>query len=413
MSGSLESQPHHEAVRGALGQTTRTRDSESDCTSSAAAKTIVGYGRERTTRDVDARIEYAKDEVLAAAEEQDLDPNWLNENADCSCRRPRDDRTRTFFNAPGLVVTGAPAEHMLAMKIDAARNSDEDDIGVLVDSWGSRAPIRHSRYTGRCCRTRRPSTRGDGNSCRRSSTRGSGTGDERIARRSRTCDLRSTTAIRARFTVNSTLGGVRDLTPKLTPYGADADAISRRGWIRNSRIPRGKRRSGHMRTRLDGPQCDSRTARRPAPGSRGTPTRRSPSPGRVLRRGRSSRCSWPRLLFCSPVDPIRGRDDPPRRRTGEAGGTRAPGRAPVPDGLLPASRDEYPRAERGSPLVAHDPGGVNRPELTPKLTPKVTPYGADARAIPGHPWKRKSANPSARCTAGRHRTRADRRESTF
>ena len=73
--------------------------------------------------DVDARIEYAKDEVLAAAEEQDLDPNWLNENADCSCRRPRDDRTRTFFNAPGLVVTGAPAEHMLAMKIDAARNS--------------------------------------------------------------------------------------------------------------------------------------------------------------------------------------------------------------------------------------------------------------------------------------------------
>ena len=30
---------------------------------------IVGYGRERTTRDVDARIEYAKDEVLAAAEE--------------------------------------------------------------------------------------------------------------------------------------------------------------------------------------------------------------------------------------------------------------------------------------------------------------------------------------------------------
>ena len=27
----------------------------------------------------------------------------------------------------------------------------------------------------------------------------------------------------------------------------------------------------------------------------------------------------------------------------------------------------------------------------PKLTPKVTPYGADARAIPGHPRKRKSA----------------------
>ena len=55
---------------------------------------IVGYGRERTTRDVDARIEYAKDEVLAAAEEiaaeQDLDPNWLTTRTPgCSCRRPR------------------------------------------------------------------------------------------------------------------------------------------------------------------------------------------------------------------------------------------------------------------------------------------------------------------------------------
>ena len=48
----------------------------------------------------------------------------------------------------------------------------------------------------------------------------------------------------------------------------------------------------------------------------------------------------------------------------------------------------------------------------PKLTPKVTPYGADARAIPGHPRKRKSAIPSAKRTVGRHRTRAER-EPTF
>ncbi len=56
---------------------------------------IVGYGRERTTRDVDARIEYAKDEVLAAAEEiaveQSLDPNWLNENATLFMPPARDD----------------------------------------------------------------------------------------------------------------------------------------------------------------------------------------------------------------------------------------------------------------------------------------------------------------------------------
>ena len=54
-----------------------------------------------------------------------------------------------------------------------------------------------------------------------------------------------------------TLGGPRDLTPYLTPYGADADAISGRAWIRNPRISWEKRRSGRIRTWLDGPQCDS------------------------------------------------------------------------------------------------------------------------------------------------------------
>ena len=67
---------------------------------------IVGYGRERTTRDVDARIEYAKDEVLAAAEEiaeeENLDPNWLNENARLFMPPATDDRARTVLNTPGL-----------------------------------------------------------------------------------------------------------------------------------------------------------------------------------------------------------------------------------------------------------------------------------------------------------------------
>ena len=38
------------------------------------------------------------------------------------------------------------------------------------------------------------------------------------------------------FTVDCALGGVPDLTPYLTPYGADVDAISGRGWIRKWRI---------------------------------------------------------------------------------------------------------------------------------------------------------------------------------
>ena len=190
---------------------------------------------------------------------------------------------------------------------------------------------------------------------------------------------------------------------------ADSMRVSRswsstaRSWCRST--PGNHSRTGQSWRR----PADSRTAQRPASECHGTPRRRSPSPGRVLRRGRSSRCSWPRLLFCSRVDPIRARDDPLRRRAGEAGGTRAPGRAPAPDGLLPACRDESPRDERGSPLLAHDPVA----SIGPKLTPEVTPYGADARAIPGHPWKRKSANSSAKRTVGRHRTRVDRWKPSF
>ena len=166
------SQPHHEALRDALGQTGPHAGFGAQLYIVGGSAMIVGYGRERTTRDVDARIEYAKDEGLAAAEEiaaeEDLDPNWLNENARLFMPPARDDRARTVFNTPGLVVTGASAEHMLAMKIDAARNSDEDDIGVLVDQLGITSADQASRYTGRCCPTRRLSTRGDGNSCRRS-----------------------------------------------------------------------------------------------------------------------------------------------------------------------------------------------------------------------------------------------------
>ena len=71
---------------------------------------IVGYGRERTTRDVDARIEYAKDEVLAAAEEiaaeENLDPNWLNENARLFMPPAKDDRARTVQHARPRALSG-------------------------------------------------------------------------------------------------------------------------------------------------------------------------------------------------------------------------------------------------------------------------------------------------------------------
>ena len=107
------------------------------------AAMILGFRRERSTHDVDARIENDKEAVLAAAAAvagaHQLRPDWLNENATLFMPHARDTRARTVFNSPNLVVTGASAEHLLAMKLDAARDTDEGDVETLLQSLGIRS----------------------------------------------------------------------------------------------------------------------------------------------------------------------------------------------------------------------------------------------------------------------------------
>ena len=43
-----------------------------------------------------------------------------------------DARAPVLFDAPHLVVTGASAEHLLAMKLQAGRGADLDDIDTLL-----------------------------------------------------------------------------------------------------------------------------------------------------------------------------------------------------------------------------------------------------------------------------------------
>lgn len=101
------------------------------------AALVAGYGRKRSTRDVDARIVYEKQGVTEAArrlaEKYDLPANWLIENATLFIPHKEDSQAATVFNSPGLVVTGASARHLLAMKIDAGRPEDIDDIRWLLE----------------------------------------------------------------------------------------------------------------------------------------------------------------------------------------------------------------------------------------------------------------------------------------
>ncbi len=62
---------------------------------------------------------------------------WLNEEAAPTIPRGRDGRAGTVYGDRNLVVTAASAEHLLAMKVHAARPKDQEDIAFLAKRWGS------------------------------------------------------------------------------------------------------------------------------------------------------------------------------------------------------------------------------------------------------------------------------------
>ena len=107
-----------------------------------AAMTLA-FGRKRKRKAVDARIrkrgvEHAVmlEAAQEIADEQGLAKNWLEELATAFAPRGEDPRAPTLFDSPYLVVTGASAEHMLAMKLRAGGVADREDIAILVQYLG-------------------------------------------------------------------------------------------------------------------------------------------------------------------------------------------------------------------------------------------------------------------------------------
>ncbi len=102
------------------------------------AALMLAHRRSRSTMDVDALSIDHRDAVLAAArsvaQEQGLHDNWLNDEVrwiQVLTSQP-DERAQVFFDSPHLVVTGASAAHVVAMKVRAARGRDLEDIKSLV-----------------------------------------------------------------------------------------------------------------------------------------------------------------------------------------------------------------------------------------------------------------------------------------
>ena len=100
----------------------------------------MAFSRDRTTRDVDARIDAGHGALMKAVEKiarkRGLTRNWLNEEATSAIPRESDRNARTLYNSPYLTVTGASPKHLLAMKLEAGRARDMNDVKILMKRLG-------------------------------------------------------------------------------------------------------------------------------------------------------------------------------------------------------------------------------------------------------------------------------------
>jgi predicted nucleotidyltransferase len=99
------------------------------------AAMALAYDARRATRDIDAVFQphgVVVEEARAVAGELGLPHWWLNEQASVYVARGGDADAPRVFDHPGLRVSAASPEHLLAMKVLAARRRDAEDIRFLV-----------------------------------------------------------------------------------------------------------------------------------------------------------------------------------------------------------------------------------------------------------------------------------------
>jgi Nucleotidyltransferase of unknown function (DUF6036) len=99
------------------------------------AAMALAHDARRATRDIDAVFKphgVVLEEARGVAQELGLPQWWLNEQASSYVAPGGDPDAPRIFDHPGLRVSAASPEHLLAMKILAARRRDAEDIRFLV-----------------------------------------------------------------------------------------------------------------------------------------------------------------------------------------------------------------------------------------------------------------------------------------
>lgn len=104
------------------------------------AAMVLAYDARRATRDIDAVFHphgVVLDEAHQVAAELGLPWYWLNDQASVYVSRTEDRQAVRVFDHPGVRVSAASAEHLLAMKALAGRRfADHDDLATLIRILG-------------------------------------------------------------------------------------------------------------------------------------------------------------------------------------------------------------------------------------------------------------------------------------
>lgn len=102
----------------------------------------VAFDRGRRTVDLDVRVDSGREKLMEAARavgrRHGFGEGWFNEPVAVVLPKGADDRAGTLYQSQYLTVTGASAQHLLAMKLVAGRFKDRGDIAVLCRELGVR-----------------------------------------------------------------------------------------------------------------------------------------------------------------------------------------------------------------------------------------------------------------------------------
>ena len=100
----------------------------------------LSFDRNRVTGDLDVHVREehgaVQDAILKIARQRDWPTTWMNERGTQKLPRTADTRAGMLYQSSHLVVTGASAEHIIAMKMRAGRDVDWQDIETVARQGG-------------------------------------------------------------------------------------------------------------------------------------------------------------------------------------------------------------------------------------------------------------------------------------